>query len=621
MAVFLSDARLQKRLVPGPLVERGHGLNLYAHPKEPKLVYGFGKFVVVRSLHDALDNFVYRGHKYNVTVARFSPNGFWCCSGDEAGFLRIWAWDNPEHLLKVEVQVIAGAIKDIAWDPDSKKIAIVGDGKGSVAKCIVWDTGNSVGDMVGHAKRAITCAFKPNRPPRIVTGSEDFKVCFYAGPPFKLDHSEKVHSNYVNCARYAPTGAVFATVGSDKKIVIYDGSAGTVKFELKGDKKSHPGGSVYGCAFSSDGLRLCTASADKKIMLWAVEPEPRPEASAVLAALDMGKEVGDMQMGLVWDHDVLASMALSGDLNYIVESNGVLSVDKVVQAPQAPISCMTVVDGKTIVIGCNDGTVFVADAAQGWAWRKVDGPAKSHVRAAHGGKVTALLAFPGGFASAGFDDKVRFASVSVDGAKYNAQVAVEGQPNSLAWLGGNVAASTTKGVCLLSPAGVAVFEATLYDAMTVAASGDGKIVVVGGKDGSLRLLDATTLAEVKVLPPHRGEITALAYSPDGSLLAAADADREIKIYVVASGYAVSVESVWRFHTTRVTALAWHPESTHLASTSNDEVVYIWSLEAPQAKAAKYDFTHRDGTMALAWLGKSVVSAGNDGCTCIWEHKL
>ena len=44
------------------------------------------------------------------------------------------------------------------------------------AKCIMWDSGNPVGEFDGIAKRCRTCDFKPSRPFRIVTGAEDFKV-------------------------------------------------------------------------------------------------------------------------------------------------------------------------------------------------------------------------------------------------------------------------------------------------------------------------------------------------------------------------------------------------------------------------------------------------------------
>ena len=34
-------------------------------------------------------------------------------SADSAGKVRVWSWDNPEHLLKVEVPALAGAVLDL----------------------------------------------------------------------------------------------------------------------------------------------------------------------------------------------------------------------------------------------------------------------------------------------------------------------------------------------------------------------------------------------------------------------------------------------------------------------------------------------------------------------------
>jgi hypothetical protein len=47
---------------------------------------------------------------------------------DVSGKLRVWSWDNPEHLMKLELPVFSGAIKDLDWDHESKKIVAVGDG-------------------------------------------------------------------------------------------------------------------------------------------------------------------------------------------------------------------------------------------------------------------------------------------------------------------------------------------------------------------------------------------------------------------------------------------------------------------------------------------------------------
>lgn len=48
---------------------------------------------------------------------------------DANGKIRIWDTVNPEHCLAHEYQPLGGAIKDIAWSPDSKRIVVGGDGR------------------------------------------------------------------------------------------------------------------------------------------------------------------------------------------------------------------------------------------------------------------------------------------------------------------------------------------------------------------------------------------------------------------------------------------------------------------------------------------------------------
>lgn len=56
----------------------------------------------------------------------------------------------------------------------------------------LWDTGASVGDVNGHSKSINAVDYRPERPFRIVTASEDTEVGFFAGPPFKYHHLNKV---------------------------------------------------------------------------------------------------------------------------------------------------------------------------------------------------------------------------------------------------------------------------------------------------------------------------------------------------------------------------------------------------------------------------------------------
>lgn len=54
------------------------------------------------------------------------------------------------------------------------------------------DSGNSLGDLIGHSSAVNNISFRPERPFRLVSASEDNSICFYEGPPFKFKISLKV---------------------------------------------------------------------------------------------------------------------------------------------------------------------------------------------------------------------------------------------------------------------------------------------------------------------------------------------------------------------------------------------------------------------------------------------
>lgn len=54
------------------------------------------------------------------------------------------------------------------------------------------DSGNSLGDLIGHSSAVNNISFRPERPFRLVSASEDNSLCFYEGPPFKFKISLKV---------------------------------------------------------------------------------------------------------------------------------------------------------------------------------------------------------------------------------------------------------------------------------------------------------------------------------------------------------------------------------------------------------------------------------------------
>ena len=55
------------------------------------------------------------------------------------------------------------------------------------------ETGTSVGEISGQSKSINSCDFRPARPFRIVTGSEDNTIGVFEGPPFKFKMTKQVY--------------------------------------------------------------------------------------------------------------------------------------------------------------------------------------------------------------------------------------------------------------------------------------------------------------------------------------------------------------------------------------------------------------------------------------------
>ena len=71
-----------------------------------------------------------------------------------------------------------------------------------------------------------------------------------------------------------------------------------------------------------------------------------------------------------------------------------------------------------------------------------------------------------------------------------------------------------------------------YDASAAALSPDGDEAVVGGRNGKLYVysVKGDTLTQEAVLEKHRGEISAVRYSPDGAMIASGDSNREAVVW-------------------------------------------------------------------------------------------
>jgi WD40 repeat protein len=634
---------------PLPKPERGLPISLDGtggriNSDRPLLVYPSGRLVVVRELDNSkkVKSFVYRGHTAQVTVAKFSPSGCYVASADVRGRLRVWSYDNEEHLCKLDLSsAMTGPIRDISWDMDSKRLVIVGEGSKTdstsvCAKVIQWDTGVKVGDLGQHARnKASTCTFKPNRPMRIVTGgAEDFTLYFNAGPPFSrvtvVDGvpAETCHTRgAIHCVRYNRQGTLVASVGTDKSIVFYDGKTLAL---VKKMENVHDA-SIYSCAWNDDGTKLLTCSADGTVKIVSVDNFGIVQSwnVATLIATNHGAEtmnkvpLGGMMMGCAYvQGDIPVAVGLNGHIAVLTDEVEMLT------GHQAPISCMSIDEEIGIMYtGDSDGVIVQWDISTGNAIniqgdRNMDnGFDGTLMNKVHTGAITGVSVVDGKLLSTGWDDKLRF----TDSCTMKLALELQAQPNAIATGENTVAVMTVNGIVLVKDNKIISQMIELpYEAASLCISRDDSKLYVGGRDNIIHVysIDGNCLNEIHQMSGvHQQPIYSMALSNDGKMLASADV-RDVVVWNIDCNYETIVgKSRWCFHKQRINALAWSKDDNFLVSGSNDDSIFVWCLKKKTTRI-EYEFAHRGGVTGLRFINHSngyiLVSVGADSCVNKWD---
>ncbi|KAH8701333.1 WD40-repeat-containing domain protein [Phaeosphaeriaceae sp. PMI808] len=592
-----------------PTTTRGSATPLSSDAKGERLAYASGKSIFLRSIDDPAVSKQYTQHTAQTTVARFSPSGFYVASGDVSGTVKVWDCVG-DGATKGDYHIIAGRINDIAWDGDSQRIIAVGDGKERFGHCITADSGNSVGEIMGHSSQINTVSIRQQRPLRAATGSDDTSLVFYHGAPFKFNTSLRgQHNRFIFGTAFAPDGSVFASVGADKRIWLYDGKTGEAKGQI-GDGVHT--GSIFGISWARDSKRFVTASADQTVRIWD------PEAGKAVQSWRMGEEgvasIPDQQVGVVWpagrSDGLIVSVDLDGNLNYLVDGNP--KPTRVVRGHQKNITAAGI-SGSTFATGSYEGRVLAWDLSTGLA-DKVEGAAHSNYVA---DIATSEAKGEAELYSVGWDDTMR--SISVPNKIFTGQASELGfQPKGIA--------ATSDTVLIISSDSIAIYQngsktssvPTKYSPTAIAAHG--ATVAVGGDDKLVHIytLSGTALKDTEIeLRRATSPISALAFSPSGKKLAVGAGNGKVYAFE-GSGDFKLITDRWSAHTARITCLAWDETEKYTASGSLDTNVMVWSTEDP-GKRIKALNAHKDGVTGVAWAkAAKVISAGGDSSIKVWS---
>lgn len=546
------------------------------------------------------------GHADAVRAVAISSDGTYVLSAGADAKLRVWSWPSGKLLQTLpghEAEILHTAVRG------DRQLWASADATGRIR---LWTPGKYLDedpttglDLFGHVGPVTSLEFHPNNQQLLTSGTDGtIKVWqFPIIPPIQVmppaaDAAADVvvaDAPPVELVEIAPSGTLAVVAGARDTLTAFNPASPTQLRTL-----TEQPGPARALAISPNAALVATGNAAGTIKLW--------NAADGADRLTLAGHTGSITaLDFHPDNARLISAA----------SDGTARLWRL-PVPPTPITGHTAAihdlaatrNGQFHFTAAADNSVRVWNGSNGQAVRTLAG----HTSPA---TALALRADDAQLASADAQGVVRFWNVG-NGQAEGVLGAATSPITDLAFH------PESKSLVITAADGtVKVFELPLIapkpvaghtDAVNaVAASSDGKLLVSGSADQTVRVFNAETGAAVRQLAASVGKISAVAISPDNKMVAAGnDAGRVIlrQMDNVAdlghlAGHAGVVEDV-----------AFHPTLPQVATAGADGTVRIWEVPQPAAPLAGH--TQPVRSVAASPDGSWYATSSDDKTVKLWK---
>lgn len=150
---------------------------------------------------------------------------------------------------------------------------------------------------------------------------------------------------------------------------------------------------------------------------------------------------------------------------------------------------------------------------------------------------------------------------------------------------------------------------------SVAFSPDGRTIVSGSRDNTLKLWDAQLGTELRILKGHSSYVNSVAFSSDGRAIMSGSLDNTLKLWDAQSGTEIRFLNGYSYVVNSVTIST---DGRMIVSGSEDNTLKLWDAQTGTEIRTLNGHSYVVNSVAFNSYGRTIVSGSDDMSVKVWE---